>query len=469
MKKLLTNENDKYLLNDMKHDKRMMVSKKIKRLVSRDAKELCSIGLLSCTLVISAKSIIEFGGMLVSAYDSIKYAMNSDVQERNDEGLSDIFNNGYVSVFNVPTSFESQFHFENQYLYDEDNKVVTLENYSDPIYFLYCNLDNKTFENIRLRESKTKELCLNYSCIDDKCLECLPESVEELGLSYCFLLKDLGNLPVYCPNIRVLYLDSLIGVKDFSFLARFENLQEVSISNSAYITEDLINYLDSRKIKHNLTDDDILNNKITDEIVEEIITPNMSDKEKIKRICGYVLDHIEYDINKSRESNLRPLNCVFEDGKGVCISYAYLTSVLLDKANVNNFLLTNNSHAWNMVNIDDKYYYIDTTGMDSTTLNRLLLEVFNVGFCYMSDTENTTISSMSKLQSGNVNIPVELLNDVLSGREEKDIFEKYGETVDATIFWLCYAIKGFFMFYTPRLIVNLKRKSQKIIRDYKRL
>lgn len=469
MKKLLTNENDKYLINDMKHDKRMEKSSKIKKLVKYDAKELCSIGLLCGCLVVSARSMKEIGGMIVDAYGSIENAMNSTIQEDNDKALADIFNNGYVAVVNARTSFENKYCFQNQYLYNEDNEIVTLEGYSDPIYFYYCNLDYQTLENIHLKDSNTKELCLNYSSVDDKCISCLPESVEELGLSYCFYLSDLQTLPLQCPNLKVLHIDSVVGVRDFSFLSELKNLEEVNISESPFITEDVIRDLDSRGIKHNLTSVDVENNKITNDIINEIITPNMSDKEKIRSVCRYVLEHIEYDISQSRNSNARPLSCVLEDGKGVCISYAYLTNVLLEKANVNTYLLTNDVHAWNMVNVDGKYYYIDTTGMDSFPLNKLLFDVFNIGLCYMGDTENITISSMSKLESGDVNIPIELLEDVLNERDEKDIFEKYGETVEAAIVWLSYAVKGFLMICTPAMVVNIKRKSNKIIRDYKKL
>lgn len=466
MKKLSTNENDKYLINELKHEKRLEKSKKLTMLVKEDARDFCSIGLLCGCLIFSAKSIKEIGGMLVDTYDSIKYSLESTTQEDNDKELEEIYNNGYVSILNLPTSYESKYYFQNRYLYNENNEIMTLENYEDPVYFYYCILDYQTLENIRLRDSKTKELCLTYSCLDDRCIECLPESVEELSLSYCFYLRDLHNLPRQCPNIKVLHINSLVSVKDFSFLFEFENLEEVNVADSAYITEDIINGLNERGIKHNLSETDLENNRTTDDIISEIIKPNMSDKEKISSIVEYVLNHIEYDISQARDSNANPLNCVFDDGKAVCISYAYLTQVLLDKAHVKSYLVTSDSHAWNMVNIDGKYYYVDTTGMDSLEFNNLLFDVFNIGLCYMGDTENVTFSSMEKIESELVNIPQELLEDVLISRDEKGIIEKYGQTVDAAIIWLSYFLKGFLMINTSGIIVNIKRKSKKILRDY---
>lgn len=469
MMKLSVNENDKYLINEKKHEKFLANGRVLKKLIKGDARQFCSIGLLSGCLVISARSLKEFGGMLVQTYDSIKYSLESTTREDNDRYFGEIINNGYVSVLNLPMSIESRFYFQNQHLYNQENKIVTLESYSDPIYFIYCNLDYEILSNIRLRESNTRELNLNYSCFDNKCIECLPASVEELSLSYCFYLSDLKNLPMQCPNIKVLYLDSLTSVKDYSFLLELNNLEEVSINDSAYITEDLIRCLDDRGIKHNLTEVDIENNRITSAIIDELITPDMSDKEKIRKICNYVLENVEYDIKQARDSNLRPLRCVLEDGKGVCISYAYLTNILLEKANLNAYLLTNDSHAWNMVNVDGKYYYIDATGMDSVSFNKLLLDVFDIGLGYMTDTENVTMSSMSKLQSGRVNIPPDLLEDVLSGTDEKDIFQKYGQTVDAFVIWLSYIIKGALVFFSPVMIVDIRRESKYIIHDYKRL
>lgn len=466
MKRLSTNENDKYLIDKNKHEELLKNGKALKKLIKYDARKFCSIALLSGCLVISAKSIKEFGGMLAETYEFMKYTLESPIKEDNDKELIDIINSGYVSVLNVPLSVESKFYFKDKYLYNQENEIVKLTNYTDPVYFAYCNLDYETLSNINLRESKTKELCLNYSCVDNKCIECLPESVEELGLSYCFFLNDLKNLPIQCPNIKVLHLDSTTSVKDYSFLAGLENLEEVSIRDSAYITEDLIRYLDDRGIKHNLTEADVKNNQRTNAIIDAIITPDMSDKEKIHAICKYILENVEYDMKQAADSNIRPLNCILEDGKGVCVSYAYLTNILFEKANINTYLLSNDDHIWNLVNVDGKYYYVDTTGMDGLDFNKLLFDLFGVGFGYMTDTENVTMSSMSKLQSGEVLIPDELLNDVLSGADEKDIFEKYGQIVDAFLIYVSYIFKAVLVYFSPKMIVSIKNKSKQIFHDY---
>lgn len=467
MKKLSVNKNDKYLINEMKHEKRLAKMEAFKKLMGENSRDFYRVGIYCGCLIFSLKSIKEIGGMMIDAFDSLKHSLYSGISSNNDQEFGDIINNGYVSVFNISMSLENNYYFENNHLFSKDGNEVTLEKNEDPIYFYYCNLDYQTLNNIRLKEAYTKDLYLKYSSIDNKCIECFPESVEELNLAYCFYLNDLSLLPKQCPNIKVLYLDCLPSLKDFSFLYAFENLEEVTISDSAYITEDLINYLDSHGIKHNLSETDVQNNKITDDIINEIITPDMSDKEKIQKICSYVLENIDYDINISSDSNLHPLGFVLENNKGVCTSYAYLTNILLEKANIKTYLVTDDDHAWNMINLDGKYYYIDNTSIDSFSFDKLLLDVFNVGLFYMGDTEDVTMAPMSSLQSGEVNIPIQLLEDVLKGRNEKDVIEKYGQIAGMFAVYLCYAIKAFMLCLIPHFVVSIKRSGENILYDYK--
>ncbi len=468
MKQLSVNNDDKYLIDEGIEKRKIAKSKAIKRTLRKNKNELYSIAIICGCLVISLRSLKEVKGMVVGLFDQIKYAKMSTTKSDNDKEIENIIDNGYVSVLNIPSSFENRFYFEDKYLYDEDGNKVFLDGYTSPVYFMSCDLNPEILKNVHLRESKTKELGLNYSCVTNESIKHLPESVEELGLSYCFYLTDLNDLPEYCPNIKILHLDSLISLKDYSFLARLDNLEEVSIADSPFITQDIIDLLDEKGVKHNLTIQDIKNNLITSQIVNEIIKPDMTEREKIQAVCKYVIDTVTYDIYQSGDSNRHPLGCVLEDDKGVCISYAYLTNVLLEKANINTYLVTDDDHAWNMVNIDGKYYNIDTTSMDSLLMDKFLLDMFNVGVFYMADPEALTLSSTSKVESDEVKIPIELLEDVLRGQEEKDIFEKYGETFGCLLIYLSYMVKGAFMWCSPGFIMKIKGKVKRINRDYHR-
>ena len=80
---------------------------------------------------------------------------------------------------------------------------------------------------------------------------------------------------------------------------------------------------------------------------------------------------IEYDIIRGDI----PVNSVdayymLDNKGGVCASYAYLTNVLLRKAGIESYEITSDSHAWNVIELDGKYYYLDginASGMPDTT------------------------------------------------------------------------------------------------------
>ena len=198
----------------------------------------------------------------------------------------------------------------------------------------------------------------------------------------------------------------------------------------------------------------------------------MSDKEKIQRVCYYVLNTLEYDITRTRESNINPLNESLNNGKVVCASYAYFANVLLNKVGINSYQIVNHSHGWNMVEVDDKYYYIDLTNMDEEIYN-FILKTCNTSKYYMIDTEGTIASSMTSSTNEKTLIPTSLIKDIENGRSKKDIFEKYGGVVSnisiyASIIFLSI-LTGTSPLALKELIVTSKDLCIDIIEDYKHI
>ena len=106
-----------------------------------------------------------------------------------------------------------------------------------------------------------------------------------------------------------------------------------------------------------------------------------SDKEKIKLINDYIIDHVEYDndslINKDPIGDYSSHSAYFAliEGQAVCSGYAQLFyRMALDngidcRITEGISVLWNGDsgrHAWNLVELGDKYYYIDTTWNDSS-------------------------------------------------------------------------------------------------------
>lgn len=87
--------------------------------------------------------------------------------------------------------------------------------------------------------------------------------------------------------------------------------------------------------------------------------------EKIKSVYELLIQEVEYDESSSYNQTIQS---VFLEKRTVCMGYAKATQYLLNKMGIFCTLVTgtilddfNSSHAWNLVRIEDNYYYVDTT------------------------------------------------------------------------------------------------------------
>jgi len=116
---------------------------------------------------------------------------------------------------------------------------------------------------------------------------------------------------------------------------------------------------------------------------------NMSDEEKVENVIRFVVDKMTYNqavidyLNSGKSEGLiNPLGPITNEltensykdgylygalnpnGKPVCGNYAALTDVLLNNLQVETYFIVSKQHAYNLINVDNEYYYIDTTWLD---------------------------------------------------------------------------------------------------------
>lgn len=110
--------------------------------------------------------------------------------------------------------------------------------------------------------------------------------------------------------------------------------------------------------------------KLAGKIVSDIISPDMTDYEKVKTVHDYLVTRLEYDAGQPSEiarSSFSALGAL-ETGVAVCDAYSKLTALLLNRAGVPCRIVVGlgngTSHAWNMVCIDGELYHIDVTWDD---------------------------------------------------------------------------------------------------------
>lgn len=123
-------------------------------------------------------------------------------------------------------------------------------------------------------------------------------------------------------------------------------LDRVTITNKKVYSEEEIEYI------NNYIDDFIRNN----------ITSDMSDYDKIKEFHDYIINLYEYDEQKNNKS-YSAYNLITK-GKAICGGYSDLISIYLNYIGITNYKISSDTHIWNLVYLDGKWYHLDATWDD---------------------------------------------------------------------------------------------------------
>ncbi len=83
-----------------------------------------------------------------------------------------------------------------------------------------------------------------------------------------------------------------------------------------------------------------------------------SDAYKAKWARDYLVQHMQYDQRYHTAYD------AFRQGRGNCMAYAYAYVRLLQELDVPCIYVSGNDHAWNMVELDGKWYSVDVTWDD---------------------------------------------------------------------------------------------------------
>ena len=159
-------------------------------------------------------------------------------------------------------------------------------------------------------------------------------------------------------------------------------------------------------------EDDLFNNKnIINRKVEEIIPTLIgeNDVDTIKNVYDYVVNNVEYNLEYINMSDIRP---VFLFEKGVCSSYAEAFQLLCNKLGYECYSVQGNAeylyeteeslnnevlkqipddalHEWNIIKINDSWYWVDTTWGDNdnnhTNLQGIVSDVSSYSFFLVPD------------------------------------------------------------------------------------
>lgn len=110
-------------------------------------------------------------------------------------------------------------------------------------------------------------------------------------------------------------------------------------------------------------------NGVVDRVIKENIVDTMTTSQKLKVIHDYIIDNTKYDTLKSKNINDMTYKSntaigVLLEGYGICSGYSDAMSIFLDKLGIDNYKISNDTHIWNLVKVNNKWLHIDLTWDD---------------------------------------------------------------------------------------------------------
>ncbi len=158
-------------------------------------------------------------------------------------------------------------------------------------------------------------------------------------------------------------------------------------------------------------------------IIGSIVKSGMDDHEKVKAIHDYVVKHVSYDTSYQAYTAYEAL----ANRSAVCQGYTLLTYELLKEAGIQNHIVTGTgngqAHAWNLVNIENKWYHLDTTFDDPVPdkAGRVTYSYFNMSDEQLSKDHDW---DRSKYPAATTSYFGELTNKIKTGSQKTAAYEQ---------------------------------------------
>ncbi|QPQ33596.1 transglutaminase domain-containing protein [Lysinibacillus sp. JNUCC-52] len=200
-----------------------------------------------------------------------------------------------------------------------------------------------------------------YNVVASTKIETLDQLTNEIA-------KQLNN---FATEIKVTYSGSMSGF-DKKLMEAFEKAQQKSTYASGHL-QGMTMTADSTgnvtyKVKYFTTSaQETAVQKKIDGILKTIIKPTMTQFQKVKAVNDYIVSNTSYG-SKTKASPHSAYALLFE-GQAVCQGYALTAYKMLEQAGIETkyvvgYVNGNEAHAWNMVEVDGKWYHLDTTWND---------------------------------------------------------------------------------------------------------
>ena len=223
-----------------------------------------------------------------------------------------------------------------------------------------------------------KDFIWPYSIEKARDLEIIPSTAYS-NVNAPFLRTDVVHISYLAMSTKIkgsdecLYEDlsqrSVINSETAHAIFNKENNTERSFEEVEHISiDDMLKMLGvvfgkSLNSSHELTSNEM---QTATDIVAEIITPSMSQYQKILTLHDYVANAAKYGYPNENAEAAYTASGVFIYSTAVCNGYARAFEALMKAAGLEVMLISSSEmrHAWNLVKLNDRWYHVDVTWDD---------------------------------------------------------------------------------------------------------
>ena len=199
----------------------------------------------------------------------------------------------------------------------------------------------------------------------------IPYSYQDLlDILYSILNNGWEVFTFYCPTEYEQCANDIDKIgKDTTLLSNINNFVHPFNSFSKIAIESSPTGEITIKITKLYNDDEInkINNGVN-EIINNTITDDLTDKDKILTIHDYIINNTRYDTDKKYDYSYTAIGPL-SYGTAVCSGYADLMAIFLTEFGFRNFKVASETHVWNAVLIDGEWLNLDLTWDDPITAN----------------------------------------------------------------------------------------------------
>lgn len=261
-----------------------------------------------------------------------------------------------------------------------------------------CGLVDTVYDSVHqvLVDKQAEIYGRQFTTLTEESMSAAGEAVTEMDYAYAHLdgedqtvyLELLTILTSYEEDVRIMSMNP--DQVDLAYQAILMDHPELFYINGYTITEHTIDgqtefYTFSGRYTYTREERDEKQQQV-DAAAAQILSgipEGASAYEKEKYIYDYIVLHTDYNEDAPDNQNILS---VLLNGESVCQGYAFATQYLLEQVGIPCTTVTGDaknpegvlvSHAWNFVQLDGEYYYVDTTwgdpvtGMDSEALHRM--------------------------------------------------------------------------------------------------